>query len=93
MEKIKNHVLINGIKVNKATVVYDSLLNAGSCIPGSKITPTSITFHQTDCYDVDAPRMALALKNANNDPYAGTSKSNYRKASWHITVGHDKTKQ
>ena len=90
MEKIKNHVLVNGIKVNKATVVSDSLLKAGSCIPGSKITPTSITFHQTDCYDVDTPRMALALKNANNDPYAGTSKSNYRKASWHITVGHNK---
>lgn len=90
MSNIKNHVLVNGIKVNKATVVSDSLLKVGSCIPGTKITSASITFHQTDCIDVDAPRMALALKNANNDKYAGTSKSNYRLASWHITVGHDK---
>lgn len=90
MSNIKNHKLVNGVKIGNATVVSNELLKAGSCIPGSKIAPTSVTFHQTDCIDVDAPRMALALKNANNDPYAGTSKSNYRKASWHITVGYDK---
>lgn len=90
MANIKNHVLVNRSKIGKATVVSNELLKAGSCIPGSKITPTSITFHQTDCIDVDAPRMHLALKNANNDKYAGTSKSNYRLASWHITVGYNK---
>lgn len=90
MSNIKNHVLVNGIKIGKAIVVSNDLLEKGSCIPGSKINPTSITFHQTDCIDVDAPRMHLALTNANNDKYAGTSKSNYRLASWHITVGYDK---
>lgn len=90
MANIKNHVLVNGIKIGKAVAVSNKLLKVGSCIPGSKITPTSITFHQTDCVDVDAPRMHLALTNANNDKNAGTSKSNYRLASWHITVGHDK---
>lgn len=90
MANIKNHVLVNGIKVNKATVVSNKLLKKGSCIPGTTITPTSVTFHQTDCYDVDVERMHLALTNANNDSKAGTKESNYRKASWTITVGHDK---
>lgn len=93
MATIKNHVLVNGSKIGKATVVSDALLKKGSCIPGTTITPTSVTFHQTACIDVDAPKMSLALKNANNDPYAGTSKSNYRKASWTITVGYDKIVQ
>lgn len=90
MSNIKNHVLVNGSKICKATVVSNNLMKKGSCIPGTTIVPTSVTFHQTDCYDVDAPTMYKALNNANNDPYAGTSKSNYRKASWTITVGHDK---
>lgn len=90
MSKIKNHVLVNGTKIGSATVISNELIGKGSCIPGTKITPTSVTFHQTDCIDTDAPRMHLALINANNDPYAGTSKSDYRLASWHFTVGYNK---
>ena len=87
---IKNHVLINGSKIHKAEIISDGLLGKGSCIPGTKINPASVTFHQTDCIDVDAPTMALALSNANKDKYAGTKKSSYRLASWHITVGCNK---
>lgn len=90
MSKIKNNVLVNGIKIGNAIVVSNELLGKGSCIPGTKINATSVTFHQTDCINVDAPRMHLALENANNDKYAGTSKSNYRLASWHVTVGYNK---
>lgn len=90
---IKNHVLTNGAKIGNATVISNGLLKKGSCIPGTTIIPTSVTFHQTACIDVDAERMSLSLKNANNDPNAGTSKSNYRKASWTITVGHNKIVQ
>lgn len=90
MSVVKNHILVNGTKVGKAVVISDGLLKKGSCIPGTTITPASVTIHQTGCIDVDADRMSLSLKNANNDPNAGTSKSNYRKASWTITVGHNK---
>lgn len=90
MANIKNHVLINGATICKATVVSNSLMKKGSCIPGTTIVPTSVTFHQTACIDVDAPTMYKSLNNANNDPYAGTSKSNYNKASWTITVGYNK---
>lgn len=93
MANIKNHILINGAKICKATVVSNGLMKKGSCIPGTIINPTSVTFHQTACIDVDAPTMYKALNNANNDPYAGTSKSNYRKASWTITVGYNKIVQ
>ena len=63
----KNHILVNGSKIGKAIAISDQLLGKGSCIPGTKITATSITYHQTDCIDVDAPRMHLALSNANKD--------------------------
>ena len=85
MASISKHILANGIKVGNATVVSDNLLKKGSCIPGTTITPTSVTFHQTACIDVDAPTMYKAL-----NPNAGTNKSNYRKASWTITVGYNK---
>lgn len=87
---VEKQVLKNGVKIGNAIVISNELLGKGSCIPGTKINATSVTFHQTDCIDVDAPRMHLALKNANNDKYAGTSKSGYRLASWHITVGYNK---
>lgn len=93
MANIKNHVLVNGAKICKATVVSNSLMKKGSCIPGTTIVPTSVTFHQTACIDVDAPTMYKSLNNANNDPYAGTSKSNFNKASWTITVGYNKIVQ
>lgn len=65
-------------------------MQKGSCIPGNEIKPTDIVIHQTGCIDVDADKMHESLKNANNDPYAGTVYSKYRNASWTITVGCDK---
>ncbi len=87
---ISENVLINGEKIGMADVISDNLLDTGSCISGQTINPTDVVIHQTGCIDVDADRMYESLKNANNDPYAGTSYSRYRKASWTITVGYDK---
>lgn len=86
MASIKNHVLVNGTKIGSATVVSNDLLKKGHVIPGTTITPTSVTFHQTACIDVDAPTMHKSLKNANSD----TSR---RVASWTLTVGHNKIYQ
>lgn len=87
---ISDNILINGAKIGKAEVISDNLLKIGSCISGEKINPTEVVIHQTGCIDVDADKMYESLKNANNDKYAGTIYSNYRNASWTITVGYDK---
>ena len=87
---IGDNVLMHGEKIGSATVISYNLLDTGSCISGQIIKPTDVVIHQTGCIDVDADRMYESLKNANNDPYAGTSYSQYRKASWTITVGYDK---
>lgn len=87
---IKDDVLINGSRIGRAEVISDKLLDKGSCIPGTKIKPKDIVMHQTGCIDVDADKMYESLKNANEDPYAGTAYSKYRNASWTITVGYDK---
>ena len=87
---VSDNVLINGTKIGRAEVVSDKLLEKGSCISAQVIKPTDVVIHQTACIDVDADQMYESLKNANNDPYAGTSYSKYRNASWTITVGYDK---
>lgn len=70
---ISDNVLIHGKRIGTAEVISDTLLDTGSCISGQIINPTDVVIHQTGCIDVDAERMHESLKNANNDPYAGTS--------------------
>ena len=87
---VSDNVFINGTKIGRAAVISDKLLEKGSCISAQVIKPTDVVIHQTACIDVDAEQMYESLKNANSDPYAGTSYSKYRNASWTITVGYDK---
>lgn len=87
---ISEDVLINGKRIGTTEIISDGLLEPGSCISGQTINPTDVVIHQTGCIDVDADRMYESLKNANSDPYAGTSYSQYRNASWTITVGYNK---
>ena len=85
MANISNGWLTNGMTIGSAKVVKYNI-GKGHCIPGTTINPTSLTFHQTDCYNVDAPTMSLSLKNANKD-------KSRRIASWHFTVGYNKIYQ
>lgn len=67
-------------KIGSATVILD-ILPGGKVIPNTKITPTSITIHQTGNIDAPAKNNHNYMKNCN--------KSGERIASWHVTVGYD----
>ena len=71
---------LNETKIGTATVIVD-ILPSGKVIPNTKITPTSITIHQTGNIDAPAKNNHNYMKNCN--------KSGERIASWHITVGYD----
>lgn len=74
---MKNNRLINGSTIGTAKVIVD-ILPKGNGIPNVKITPTSITVHNTDNWDTSAKNNHKYMSNIN--------KSGERKASWHFTV-------
>lgn len=71
---------LNETKIGTATVILD-ILPGGKVIPNTKITPTSITIHQTGNIDAPAKNNHNYMKNCN--------KNGDRIASWHVTVGYD----
>lgn len=71
---------LNEAKIGTATVILD-ILPGGKVIPNTKITPTSITIHQTGNIDAPAKNNHNYMKNCN--------KNGDRIASWHVTVGYD----
>lgn len=74
-----NHKLTES-KIGTATVIVD-ILPKGKVIPDTRITPTSITIHQTGNIDAPAKNNHNYMRNCN--------KSGDRIASWHVTVGYD----
>lgn len=71
---------LNETKIGTAKVIVD-ILPGGKVIPNTKITPTTITIHQTGNIDAPAKNNHNYMKNCN--------KSGDRIASWHVTVGYD----
>lgn len=74
-----NHRL-NETKIGTAKVIVD-IIAKGKVIPDTRITPSSITIHQTG--NVDAP-----AKN-NHNYMRNCNRTGERIASWHVTVGYD----
>ena len=74
-----NHRLTES-KIGTATVIVD-ILPGGKVIPNTKITPTSITIHQTGNVGAPAKNNHNYMKNCN--------RTGDRIASWHVTVGYD----
>ena len=74
-----NHRLTES-KIGTATVIVD-ILPGGKVIPNTKITPTSITIHNTGNIDAPAKNNHNYMKNCN--------RTGDRIASWHVTVGYD----
>ena len=74
-----NHRL-NESKIGTATVIVD-ILPGGKVIPNTRITPTSITIHNTGNIDAPAKNNHNYMKNCN--------RTGNRIASWHVTVGYD----
>ena len=72
---MNNHRLTEST-IGTAKVIID-IVPKGHCIPNTKITPTSITIHQTGNIDTSARANHNYLKNIN--------KSGERTASWHFT--------
>ena len=68
---------LNETKIGTAKVVVD-IVPKGFCIPNVKITPTSITIHNTGNIGASAKNNHNYMKNIN--------KSGSRIASWHFTV-------
>lgn len=68
---------LNETMIGTAKVIVD-ILPAGKVIPNTKITPTSITIHQTGNVGAPAKNNHNYMKNCN--------KSGDRIASWHFTV-------
>ena len=68
---------LNEEKIGTAEVYVD-ILPKGRCIPNTKITPTSITIHQTGNIGASAK--------ANHNYQKNCNKSGERIASWHFTV-------
>lgn len=68
---------LNESMIGSAKVIVD-ILPAGKVIPNTKITPTSITIHQTGNIGAAAKNNHNYMKNCN--------KSGDRIASWHFTV-------
>lgn len=75
---------LNETKIGEAKVIVD-IVPKGHCIPNVKITPTSITIHQTGNVNASASANHRYMKNIN--------KSGERTASWHFTVGFDEIYQ
>ena len=75
-----NHRLTEAT-IGHAKVIVD-IIPKGKVIPNTKITPTSITIHNTGNIDASAQANHNYMKNIN--------KSGERIASWHVTVGYDK---
>lgn len=70
--------------IGSAKVIVD-ILPKGKVIPNTKITPTSITIHQTGNVGAAAKNNHNYMKNCN--------KNGDRIASWHFTVGYDEIYQ
>ena len=68
---------LNESKIGTAKVIVD-IVPKGHCIPNTKITPTSITIHNTGNINASAKNNHNYMKNIN--------KSGDRTASWHFTV-------
>jgi N-acetylmuramoyl-L-alanine amidase len=68
---------LNETKIGSANVIVD-IVPKGHCIPNVKITPTSITIHNTGNIGATAKGNHNYMKNIN--------KSGERTASWHFTV-------
>lgn len=68
---------LNETTIGHAKVIVD-ILPAGKVIPNTKMTPTSITIHNTGNIGAPAKNNHNYMKNCN--------KSGERKASWHFTV-------
>lgn len=68
---------LNETKIGDAKVIVD-IVPKGYCIPNVKITPTSITIHNTGNVGASAKANHNYMKNIN--------KSGERTASWHFTV-------
>ena len=68
---------LNETKIGDAKVIVD-IVPKGHCIPNVKITPTSITIHNTGNIGASAKANHNYMKNIN--------KSGERTASWHFTV-------
>jgi N-acetylmuramoyl-L-alanine amidase CwlA len=73
---MNNHKLTE-TKIGSAKVIVD-ILPVGKVIPNTKITPTSITVHQTGNVGAPAKNNHNYMKNCN--------KNGSRIASWHFTV-------
>lgn len=73
-------VIKHGTKIGTAVVISNALLKAGAMIPNAKITPTSVTAHNTGNWDVPANNYYRSLKRQNESkPDAGQS-------SYHFVV-------
>lgn len=68
---------LNETTIGSAKVVVD-ILPKGKCIPNTKMTPTSITIHNTGNIGAPAKNNHNYMKNCNKD--------GSRIASWHFTV-------
>lgn len=68
---------LNETKIGTAKVIVD-IVPKGHCIPNTKITPTSITIHNTGNIGATAKNNHNYMKNIN--------RSGARTASWHFTV-------
>lgn len=68
---------LNEAKIGTANVYVD-ILPKGRCIPNVKITPTSITIHQTGNIGASAK--------ANHNYQKNCNRNGERIASWHFTV-------
>lgn len=80
---MRNHRLTES-KIGTARVIVD-ILPKGKVIPDVKITPTSITVHQTGNIGASAKNNHNYMKNCN--------RHGERIASWHVTVGYDEIYQ
>ena len=80
---MRNHILDEST-IGSAKVIVD-ILPKGKVIPNTKITPTSITIHETGNPNASAKNNHNYMKNCN--------RSGDRVASWHVTVGYDEIYQ
>lgn len=76
---------LNETKIGSANVIVD-ILPSGRCIPNVKITPTTITVHQTGNINASAKNNHQYQKNNNKTKIGAV-------ASWHFTVGWDEIYQ
>ena len=77
---MKNNRLTNGSVIGAAKVIVD-IVPKGHCIPNTKITPTSITIHNTGNNNASAKNNHNYMKNITFDkcywkaPFSGTHRS------------------